>query len=168
MPVVLEIDRLQQPPLERLHCGVGDSPVGPSLLFWDAVGVRQLSFGGASLAQASPRDDRQAQALLAQIFADAQSVPIVLCGTPFQRRVWRELMATSVGQTVSYAELARRIGLAKGARAVGSALAANEIGFLVPCHRVLRQDGDIGQFRWGVQIKRRLLDWETSQAPTSA
>lgn len=168
MPVVLEIDRLQQLPLERLHCGVGDSPVGPSLLFWDSVGVCQLSFGATSLAQASQRDDRQAQALVAQIFADPGSVPIVLCGTHFQRRVWLELMATSIGQTVSYAQLARRIGLAKGARAVGSAVAANALGFLVPCHRVLRQDGDIGQFRWGVEIKRRLLDWETRQVPTSA
>ena len=83
-------------------------------------------------------------------------------GTPFQRRVWRALGRVAAGETVSYAELARRVGLAGGARAVARACAANPCAIVVPCHRVVRADGAIGGYRWGVARKRALLAREAA------
>lgn len=81
-------------------------------------------------------------------------------GTVFQQEVWRALRAVPRGSTLSYGELARLIGLPGAARAVGSAVGANRIAYVVPCHRVIRADGGIGGFRWGVSRKRALLQAE--------
>lgn len=81
-------------------------------------------------------------------------------GTAFQRRVWNALRAVPAGTTVSYTELARRVGDAKLARAVASACAANALALAVPCHRVVRSDGTLSGYRWGVERKRALIDKE--------
>jgi AraC family transcriptional regulator, regulatory protein of adaptative response / methylated-DNA-[protein]-cysteine methyltransferase len=78
-------------------------------------------------------------------------------GTPFQRRVWEKLRAIPVGRTVSYMELARRISPFASARAVAGACAANPISLAVPCHRVVRRNGDLAGYHWGVERKRELL-----------
>ena len=78
-------------------------------------------------------------------------------GTPFQRRVWEKLRAIAVGRTVSYMELARRISPFASARAVAGACAANPISLAVPCHRVVRSNGDLAGYHWGVERKRELL-----------
>jgi AraC family transcriptional regulator, regulatory protein of adaptative response / methylated-DNA-[protein]-cysteine methyltransferase len=78
-------------------------------------------------------------------------------GTPFQRRVWEKLRAIPVGRTVSYMELARRISPFASARAVAGACAANPISLAVPCHRVVRSNGDLAGYHWGVERKRELL-----------
>jgi AraC family transcriptional regulator of adaptative response/methylated-DNA-[protein]-cysteine methyltransferase len=78
-------------------------------------------------------------------------------GTPFQRRVWEKLRAIPVGRTVGYMELARWISPLSSARAVASACAANPIALAVPCHRVVRSNGDLAGYRWGVERKRELL-----------
>jgi AraC family transcriptional regulator, regulatory protein of adaptative response / methylated-DNA-[protein]-cysteine methyltransferase len=78
-------------------------------------------------------------------------------GTPFQRLVWRALCDIPAGATASYAEIARCIGMPKAVRAVAAACAANNIAVAIPCHRVLRSDGDISGYRWGVERKRELL-----------
>jgi AraC family transcriptional regulator of adaptative response/methylated-DNA-[protein]-cysteine methyltransferase len=88
--------------------------------------------------------------------------PLDLRGTPFQRKVWRQLQKTSPRQTLSYGALAKRIGAPKAIRAVASACAANRIALLVPCHRVLRADGGLGGYRWGVPLKKYLLELEKS------
>lgn len=80
-------------------------------------------------------------------------------------RVWRFLLSVREGQVISYGELARRIERPRAARAVAAACAANRIAVLVPCHRVLRGDGDLGGYRWGLERKRTLLDAERSRAP---
>ena len=85
-------------------------------------------------------------------------------GTPFQQRVWQALCAIPAGQTLSYSELALRLGMPTGARAVASAVAANPIAVAVPCHRVVRNDGSISGYRWGVERKRALLLREARQA----
>jgi O-6-methylguanine DNA methyltransferase len=78
-------------------------------------------------------------------------------GTPFQRRVWEKLRTIPVGRTVTYTELARWIGPLTSARAVAGACAANPIALAVPCHRVVRSDGDLAGYRWGVERKRELI-----------
>jgi AraC family transcriptional regulator, regulatory protein of adaptative response / methylated-DNA-[protein]-cysteine methyltransferase len=89
-------------------------------------------------------------------------LPLDIRGTAFQQRVWRALSEIPVGATVSYAELAGRIGLPKAARAVARACAANGIAVAIPCHRVVRSDGALSGYRWGVERKRRLLAREAA------
>ena len=81
-------------------------------------------------------------------------------GTPFQQKVWRALCAIPAGQTISYTQLAQSLGLPTAVRAVASACAANVLAVAIPCHRVLRSDGSISGYRWGVARKRALLDRE--------
>lgn len=88
-------------------------------------------------------------------------IPILLEGTLFQRKVWRGLCNIPTNKTVSYQELAIELGIGdRGARAVGGAVAQNFIALLVPCHLVVRKDGHLGGYRWGVQKKRVLLERE--------
>lgn len=84
-------------------------------------------------------------------------LPLDLRGTAFQQRVWRELTRIPRGETITYAELARRIGSPGAVRAVGSACGANPAAVVVPCHRVLRSDGALGGYRWGLERKAKLL-----------
>lgn len=84
-------------------------------------------------------------------------LPLDIRGTVFQQRVWETLREIPPGQTVSYTELAERIGAPKAVRAVARACAANQLAVAIPCHRVVRRDGDISGYRWGVERKRELL-----------
>ena len=89
--------------------------------------------------------------------AEGLELPLDLRGTPFQRRVWEKLRAIPLGRTVTYLELARWVGPLTSARAVASACAANPIALAVPCHRVVRSNGDLANYRWGVERKRELI-----------
>ena len=88
-------------------------------------------------------------------------LPLDVQGTAFQERVWRALREIPPGTTVSYAEIAERIGSPKAVRAVAQACATNHIAVAIPCHRVVRRDGDLAGYRWGVDRKRELLRRET-------
>ncbi len=90
-------------------------------------------------------------------------VPLDLRGTAFQVRVWEFLLSLDEGDVASYAELARGIDKPRAARAAASACAANRIAVLVPCHRILRGDGGLGGYRWGLERKRALLDAERAR-----
>lgn len=94
-------------------------------------------------------------------------VPVELIGTVFQQRVWQALMKIPAGETRSYAELAASLGVPKAARAVARACASNRVAVLVPCHRVIRGDGSLGGYRWGLPRKQSLLAAE-SQGRTAA
>lgn len=87
-------------------------------------------------------------------------LPLDVRGTAFQQRVWRALRRIPVGSTKSYAEIAASIGAPKAVRAVAQACAANALAVAIPCHRVVRNDGDLSGYRWGVERKRALLDRE--------
>lgn len=89
-------------------------------------------------------------------------LPLDPQGTDFERHVWRALRAIPAGRTVSYADLAARIGAPRAARAVARACAANPIAVAVPCHRVRRGDGRLGGYRWGIEAKRALLAAEAA------
>lgn len=92
-------------------------------------------------------------------------LPLDLRGTAFQRRVWAALRRIPAGETISYAALASSIGQPRAARAVAAACAANPVAVLVPCHRVVRTDGTLSGYRWGVERKRALLARERSARP---
>jgi AraC family transcriptional regulator, regulatory protein of adaptative response / methylated-DNA-[protein]-cysteine methyltransferase len=96
------------------------------------------------------------------------SVPLVFPGTPFQRRVWEQLLLIPYGETRSYQELASAIGDPKAVRAVGRANGANRIAILIPCHRVVNKSGDLGGYGGGLRRKQYLLNLEQAEAPTSA
>ena len=87
-------------------------------------------------------------------------IPLDIRGTVFQQRVWRELRRIPHGETRSYRDIARAIGAPAAVRAVGSACGANPVALVVPCHRVLRADGGLGGYAWGVERKQRLLEIE--------
>ena len=108
------------------------------------------------------RSDDGVRARLEEVLP-GDSVPLHLCGTDFQLRVWTALLHTEAGETLTYGELARRIDVPGAARAVGSAVGANPIAFFLPCHRVLPASGRIGKYRWGSALKREVLAQETCQ-----
>ncbi len=83
-------------------------------------------------------------------------------GTAFQQRVWRALREIPAGSTATYAEIAARIGAPKSVRAVAGACAANSLAVAIPCHRVVRSDGSLSGYRWGVERKRALLQREAT------
>ena len=126
--------------------------------------VRQLEgeLHAATLVANDPavRDVAAAVVAAASGAALQRPLPLDLQGTAFQQRVWKELTRIPRGETVTYGELARRVGAPGATRAVGTACGANPVAVVVPCHRVLRGDGELGGYRWGVERKRRLLDSE--------
>ncbi|MFD1798182.1 bifunctional DNA-binding transcriptional regulator/O6-methylguanine-DNA methyltransferase Ada [Paracoccus aurantiacus] len=89
-------------------------------------------------------------------------LPLDIRGTAFQQRVWQALRDIPVGETVSYTEIARQIGAPKSVRAVAGACAANKLAVAIPCHRVVRADGDLSGYRWGIERKRALLEKEAA------
>ncbi|MBW8309498.1 MAG: MGMT family protein [Candidatus Paracaedibacteraceae bacterium] len=92
---------------------------------------------------------------------------LIVVGTEFQEKVWRAILTIPAGQTLSYSDIAHKIGHSKAVRAVGSALGANPIGIIIPCHRVLAKYGKIGGFGWGIDLKQQWLAIETSAASTT-
>jgi AraC family transcriptional regulator of adaptative response/methylated-DNA-[protein]-cysteine methyltransferase len=117
-------------------------------------------------AQVSPPDEHLRGMTAAVVSAvDAgggTDIPLDLLGTAFQQRVWRALREIPAGTTTTYAELARRIGAPRAVRAVGTACGANPVAVIVPCHRVVRGDGGLGGYRWGLARKKALLARERS------
>ncbi|RON51668.1 methylated-DNA--[protein]-cysteine S-methyltransferase [Pseudomonas frederiksbergensis] len=93
----------------------------------------------------------------------ALDFPLDLAGSVFQRQVWEALRQIPVGQTASYRDIAQRLDQPQAFRAVANACGANPVAVIVPCHRVLRQDGSLGGYRWGLERKQQLLDREAQQ-----
>jgi len=95
--------------------------------------------------------------------ADSGQIALHLIGAPFQIEVWEALLAVPAGQVTTYSEIARHIGNAKAVRAVGTAVGRNPISWLVPCHRALRRDGELGGYHWGLPVKRAMLAYESAR-----
>jgi AraC family transcriptional regulator of adaptative response/methylated-DNA-[protein]-cysteine methyltransferase len=125
-------------------------------------------FPAAVLAEGGPEFARVVARVVAFVEApsDDLGMPLDVRGTVFQKRVWDALRQVPPGTTVGYAELAVRIGRPEAARAVAGACAANALAVAIPCHRVVRADGGLSGYRWGVERKRALLDRE--RAPDDA
>ncbi len=112
------------------------------------------------------RDDQSTAKAMADVFQceinETCPLRIWVKGSAFQVRVWKALLQVPRGRLISYGSLAKRIEAPKAARAVGSAVAANPIAYLIPCHRVIRESGVLGNYRWQPERKRALLAWETA------
>lgn len=121
-------------------------------------------FPNAMLAAGDEDATRQLAQVIRFVESPTQGVdfPLDLRGTPFEQRVWQALMAIPAGSTASYGDIARRLGEPRMAREVGEACAANALAIAVPCHRVLKADGGISGYRWGVRRKRALLQREAA------
>lgn len=91
---------------------------------------------------------------------------LLLRGTSFQIKVWQAAMQIPAGKTITYKELAEHIGLPKTFRAVANALGQNKIAYLIPCHRVIRTDGGLGGYKWGIERKKKLLEIEKQSFKT--
>jgi len=95
--------------------------------------------------------------------APRPDLPLDIKGTAFQIKIWKFLLTIKEGEQLSYGEVAKKIGIDNAARAVGTACGKNNIAILIPCHRVLRGDGGLGGYRWGLKRKRTLLDKEKNK-----
>jgi AraC family transcriptional regulator, regulatory protein of adaptative response / methylated-DNA-[protein]-cysteine methyltransferase len=162
---------------EEIRFAVGQSSLGAILVASSAKGVVCILLGDDPDGLVRSLQDRFAKALLvggdkeyealvARVvgFVEAPKIgldlPLDVRGTAFQQRVWQALTQIPVGQTATYAEIARRIGVPKSVRAVAGACAANNLAVAIPCHRVVRNDGSLSGYAWGVERKRVLLDKE--------
>ena len=155
-----------------VYYGTYDSPYGGVVLLTTAEGICGLHFLEEplsyylSLAEKKfglvPVDaPERTQAWWQEIQQAATPLPLVVQGTSFQISVWEALCAIPAGTTYSYQDIASQLGRAQAARAVGNAVGDNFIAWLIPCHRVVRQDGQMGKYRWGMARKVALLAAET-------
>ncbi|WP_019832848.1 methylated-DNA--[protein]-cysteine S-methyltransferase [Sphingomonas sp. PR090111-T3T-6A] len=167
------------PAAEQISYSIATSALGELLVARSATGVCSIQFG---------RDRQKLEAELAAEFPDARLITdddavrddlanildfierpakklhlaLDLRGTVFQRRVWEMLLTIPTGTTLTYSELADRLGMPGSARAVASACAANRLAVAVPCHRVVRSDGELAGYRWGIERKRSLVGKEAA------
>lgn len=163
---------------ETITVGVADSPFGKCLLAESHRGILHLAFfdeeereaAFEELRQDLPDarlcfDDHHAARLAGRIFSNAGAPwRVHVSGTDFQRRVWQALTGVRPGCLVSYGALAAAAGNPKASRATGSAVGANPVSFLIPCHRVIRESGISGHYRWGAVRKRAMLAWEAARS----
>ena len=106
-------------------------------------------------------DNEMARNVVHMMIEDQRNdIALDLHGTPFQMKVWAALRRVPFRQTVSYRQMACAIGQPAAVRAVASAIARNPVAVLVPCHRVVHSDGSTGQYHWGADLKKRLIQWE--------
>jgi AraC family transcriptional regulator of adaptative response/methylated-DNA-[protein]-cysteine methyltransferase len=169
--------------------GFHASPFGEALLIATDRGVAGLAFVDedkgqtrqealADMTQRWPKahfvaaPDQTAR-LARQVFNPAawsreQPIRLVMIGTDFEVRVWQALLKVPMGRAVSYTDIARHLSQPAASRAVGSAVGRNPISFVVPCHRVLRGDGSLGGYHWGLTRKRALIGWETGRMAAAA
>lgn len=153
-----------------IHWAVVETSLGPMLVAATDRGVCRLSFheGREALEARFPHAElveggEAFAALLADVVASVESparmrdIPLDVRGTSFQEAVWQELRRIPPGETRSYAEIAAAAGKPSAVRAAGSANGANHVAVLIPCHRVIRSDGSLGGYAYGLDIKRELL-----------
>src|SRR5262244_1509927 len=150
-----------------------ESPVGPLLLAGSRTGLSHVSFSSGRQAVAVDPDWTEDRSLfdhvirqLREYFAGDRktfSLSLIPEGTDFQRAVWTELQNIPYGATISYKDLARRIGKPRAVRAVGAANGANPIPIIIPCHRVIGNDGNLTGVGGGLPLKKRLLELESRQ-----
>jgi methylated-DNA-[protein]-cysteine S-methyltransferase len=149
---------------------VVDSPIGPLGLIASDVALQGVVFDGRGIRSegSAPVLDEAARQLTAYFEGDLVTfdLPLELHGTDFQRQCWLALATIPFGQTVSYGEQARRLGLGNDmARAVGAANGANPLPIVLPCHRVIGADGSLTGFGGGLHVKRFLLEHEGALLP---
>jgi AraC family transcriptional regulator of adaptative response/methylated-DNA-[protein]-cysteine methyltransferase len=174
----------------RVFADIGETSLGLILLISGEQGIRRLRFAdheGELRAEQRERypdavatADSEFRSLFQRVISQIESpepqasfaldpfaidpFALDLSGTPFQRSVWQALTEIPIGTTASYSQIASQIGRPSSMRAVANACGDNPIAVLVPCHRVVRSDGGLGGYRWGLERKRALLEREASVA----
>lgn len=168
----------------RIQFSVGESSLGSVLVAATDQGVCAISLGGEAnllvkeLQEQFPKaellaGDRDFERTVAQVIAFIEApqlgldLPLDIRGTAFQQRVWQALQQLPAGEKVSYTELAQRVGAPKSVRAVAGACAANTLAVAIPCHRVVRLNGEGSGYRWGIERKRALLERESGPRAVS-
>ena len=163
-----------------MHFAVGECWLGSVLVAATGKGVCAIMLGDdpdallRDLQDRFPKaelvgGDREFEGLVASVVGLVEApalgldLPLDVRGTAFQQRVWQALRDIPAGSTASYTDIARRIGAPKAVRGVAGACAANPIAVAIPCHRVVRSDGALSGYRWGVTRKRALLEREGAQ-----
>jgi AraC family transcriptional regulator of adaptative response/methylated-DNA-[protein]-cysteine methyltransferase len=129
----------------------------------DALADMMQRWPKARYIEAPAKTAAHARQVFGRQSSSDQPVRLVMIGTDFDVRVWETLLKIPMGRAVSYTDIARHIGAPSASRAVGSAVGRNPISFVVPCHRVLRGDGSLGGYHWGLTRKRALIGWETGR-----
>jgi AraC family transcriptional regulator of adaptative response/methylated-DNA-[protein]-cysteine methyltransferase len=164
---------------DSIRFAVGRCSLGAVVVGTSAKGICAILLGNDAAAtvsdlrerfpDAEPVGDRQGfEPVLAQVVAFIEApargldLPLDPRGTAFQRRVWKALCEIPVGSTATYSDIARQLGAPKEAYLVGEACAANPIAVAIPCHRVVRKDGTLAGYRWGIKRKRALLQREAA------
>ena len=164
---------------ERIRFAVGESFLGAVLVAATEKGVCAIMLGDdpdalaralqdrfprAELIGGDQKFERTVAVVVGLVEAPGQrlDLPLDIRGTAFQQKVWQALRAIPAGRTASYAEIAKAVGRPKAVRAVAQACARNPLAVAIPCHRVVRTDGDLSGYRWGVERKRKLLDREAA------
>jgi len=166
----------------QIAYGIHPSPFGECLLGVTERGICSLMFvqdGDQQAALAGFRRDWQkaelqeapdrTQPFLEQVFSKSSEarIPLHLLGTNFQMKVWEALLRIPPGALTTYTSVAHSIGRPTAARAVSNAVAHNPIAFIIPCHRVIRESGEMGGYRYGIPRKRAMLAWETARFVTN-
>jgi AraC family transcriptional regulator of adaptative response/methylated-DNA-[protein]-cysteine methyltransferase len=163
----------------QLNYGQASTPFGTALIGWTTRGICYLAFLSNDLQEkqlellnqwpnaTSIEDHSGAENFSQTIFPttpQSGKLHLLLRGTNFQIKVWEALLQTRQGQFLSYSQLAKTAGSPKAQRAIGSAVGANNIGFLIPCHRVIRESGESGHYRWGAERKQAIHAWESAMS----
>jgi AraC family transcriptional regulator of adaptative response/methylated-DNA-[protein]-cysteine methyltransferase len=166
---------------EEIRFAIGETTLGAILVASSVRGVAAILMGddpdllARDLQDRFPRAtligaDAGYEAIVAQVVGFVETpqigldLPLDVRGTAFQQRVWQALRAIPLGQTWSYTDVAERIGAPGATRAVAGACAANRLAIAIPCHRVIRNDGALSGYAWGVERKRAILDREHAAA----
>ena len=161
----------QLPPQSEPSFGFSKSPFGECCIVFSNDGICALTFPENhesalyDIEQRFPetdfvQNDEKAAFFTKLIFQKRERPTIHPIGTEFQQAVWNALQEIPIGDTTTYAKIADTINRPKAVRAVGTAIGANPSAFLIPCHRVIRTDGGLGGYRWGLEIKKMMLEWE--------
>jgi AraC family transcriptional regulator of adaptative response/methylated-DNA-[protein]-cysteine methyltransferase len=162
-----------------IRYGFSDTPFGKALLATTTRGICHLSFVEAGKEKSAMRelqmqwpdatleqDDPRAVKIARQIWAGEgeSAVEVSVSGTNFQLKVWQALVDLGGQARTTYTAIADAVGIRSGMRAVGNAVGANPVGWLIPCHSVLRKDGSLGGYQWGAERKRAMLAWKSLPA----
>ena len=132
----------------------------PAAMKWDPEATLRKHFTRAKFRCRTVALHKKALLLLRRRYDKVPNLCLHLHGTPFQLEVWQDLLSIPVGMVTTYRHIAERIGRPKAARPVGQAVGANPVMHIVPCHRVVRTDGSLGGFRWGISLKVKFLNTE--------
>ena len=167
--------------METIEYGFCDTPFGEIVAVKTPRGIRGVQFaherrmrtlhemtaGMGTDVTFWQNDDMAGEVWNAFAEGQEQRLALDVSGTPFQMQVWETLRQVHTGTTVSYSELARIMGMPRAVRAVASAVARNPVALIIPCHRVIHQDGTTGEYHWGSHRKQALIEWERNGRYTS-